>query len=228
MPDSARLRGRCPDRFVGVQRMPTLRQLADQHGTLLVLDACSSRVHAGWCPLAGAARWQSVTGEAGIALFQALEGLGHPAADAGAWVYCDGPGSILGIRTAAMAIRAWSVLAPKPVYAYHSLTLLVAGLGDPEVTAIADARRDRWHCVSAARPLGRVPTAALPGKLVRPDGFRVWSALPHPVATVPYDVPDLLSRVADVDLFRSIAAPDAFLHEEPSYAKWTPQIHRAP
>ena len=32
----------------------------------------------------------------------------------------------------------------------------------------------------------------------------------------------------DLDLFRPTDAPDAFLHEEPSYATWTPQIHRAP
>ena len=32
----------------------------------------------------------------------------------------------------------------------------------------------------------------------------------------------------DADLFRATDAPDAFLHEEPSYATWTPQIHRAP
>jgi hypothetical protein len=29
-------------------------------------------------------------------------------------------------------------------------------------------------------------------------------------------------------LFRQTEEPDAFLHEEPSYAMWTPQVHQAP
>jgi len=47
---------------------------------------------------------------------------------------------------------------------------------------------------------------------------------------VPYDLAALfaLPAVADADLFRPSPAPDAFLHEEPAYAKWVPQIHRAP
>ncbi len=61
-----------------------------------------------------------------------------------------------------------------------------------------------------------------------PDGFRHWSTLPAGVTGTPYVLADLLPKVADRDLFRATDAPDAFLHEEPSYATWTPQIHRAP
>ena len=38
----------------------------------------------------------------------------------------------------------------------------------------------------------------------------------------------LLPRVAGADLFRATDAPDAFLHEDPSYKTWTPRIHGAP
>jgi tRNA threonylcarbamoyladenosine biosynthesis protein TsaB len=208
--------------------MPTLRDLAGQHGPLLVLDASSSAAQAGWWPSAGEPTWSRISGEAGIALFQALEALAISPTEAGAYVYCDGPGSILGVRTSAMAVRAWSVLAPKPVFAYHSLSVVAASLGNSRAHVIADARRDTWHCALADGSIARIASAQLPESVVMPEGFRVWSQLPRPVPTVPYSLAALLPRVADADLFHPVAAPDAFLHEEPSYAKWTPQIHRAP
>jgi tRNA threonylcarbamoyladenosine biosynthesis protein TsaB len=63
-----------------------------------------------------------------------------------------------------------------------------------------------------------------------PEGFRHWGPLPAGTGRVPYSLATLFTdaSVADADLFRETAAPDAFLHQEPSYAKWTPQIHRAP
>ena len=58
--------------------------------------------------------------------------------------------------------------------------------------------------------------------------FRNWSAIPAGVTRVPYSLAELLPRVPDAELFTATEAPDAFLHEEPSYVTWTPQIHRAP
>lgn len=227
MPDSARLQGGGGGGFVPFL-MPTLRDLVGRHGPLLVLDACSSIAQAGWWPQTGEPRWCGVTGEAGIALFESIAQLGDAPANAGAFVYCDGPGSILGVRTAAMAVRAWTVLGPRPVFAFHSLSLVAATLPGPDPHVIADARRDRWHCAVADGTIVRVPTAALPDDAVMPEGFRVWSQLTRSIPTVPYSLAELLPRALDADLFRPAEGPDAFLHEEPSYAKWTPQIHRAP
>jgi tRNA threonylcarbamoyladenosine biosynthesis protein TsaB len=77
-------------------------------------------------------------------------------------------------------------------------------------------------------PLRRIPTSELTGELVMPEHFRHWSPLPAGVRLVPYSLPDLLQHVEDADLFHETDAPDAFLHEEPTYVKWIPQIHRAP
>lgn len=208
--------------------MPSLRQLLAAHGPLLVLDAASARIQAGWLAPDAAPRWATVDDEAGVGVFRAVEALGVRPGEAGAYAFCDGPGSVLGIRTTAMALRAWTTVAPRPAFAYFSLAVVAAALGRPEVTVIADARRDRWHCLSPGGELRRVPAAELAGELVMPEGFRHWTPLPAGVATTPYVLADLLPRVADADLFRPTDAPDAFLHEEPSYATWTPQVHRAP
>ena len=208
--------------------MPSLRQLLADHGSLLLIDAASARVQVGWLTPGRPARWAGSDDEAGVGVFRSLAELAVAPADAGAFLFCDGPGSVLGIRTVAMALRTWCVLAPRPVFAYHSLAVVAAALGRPGATVIADARREAWHAMTPGSVLRRLPAAELAGELIMPEGFRHWSPLPAGVTHTPYGLAELLPRVADSDLFRPTDAPDAFLHAEPSYATWTPQIHRAP
>jgi len=214
--------------------MASLRELLAAHDSLLLVDAASAIIQVGWLEhqpntRAGfSARWESRAEEAGIGLFHALESLKAKPSDAGALVFCDGPGSILGIRTTAVALRSWQVLHPRPAFAFHSLDLVAHALGRDDIIVIADARRDSWHAVSLDRKLRRVPTAELTGDLVMPENFRHWSQLPPGVRLTSYALNELLPRTLDADLFRATTAPDAFLHEEPSYVTWTPQIHRAP
>lgn len=217
--------------------MPSLRQLLVSHAPLLLIDAASARVQVGWLeakPDSEAsygllrARWQATEEEAGTGVFRSVAALGVDAAQAGAWLFCDGPGSVLGIRTVAMALRTWGVVASRPMFAYCSLAVVAHALGRRELSVVADARRDSWHHYQLGGTLRRVPTGELGGELAMPDNFRHWSPLPPGVTIVPYSLPDLLPRVLDADLFLATDAPDAFLHEEPSYAAWTPQIHRPP
>lgn len=178
----------------------------------------------------GAARWATSDADTGVGLFQCLETLGADAdvGQAGAFVFCDGPGSVLGIRTCAMALRTWNVLRPRPVFSYCSLAVVAHALGRRDVTVIADARRELWHHFKLDGTLQRGPATELAGELVMPENFRHWSQPPAGLTQVPYSLADLLPRALDAELFRSTEAPDAFLHEEPSYVTWTPQIHRAP
>lgn len=207
--------------------MPSLRQLAASHGPLLILDAASARIQVGvWRGDAG--EWRASDEESGVGVFRCLEGLGVRLEEIGAFVFCEGPGSILGIRTTAMAIRTWNILRPRPVFAYSSLALVAQALGRPDLGVIADARRDSWHRFQLGGALRRVPTAELSGPLAMPENFRHWSALPAGVERVPYALTELLPRTVDAELFHHTEAPDAFLHEEPSYVTWTPQVHRAP
>ncbi len=208
--------------------MPNLRQLLAAHAPLLLIDAASARIQVGLLRAGTPARWASSGEESGVGVFRCLDELGVQPDEAGAFVFCDGPGSVLGIRTVAMALRTWTMLKPRPMFAYHSLALVAQAIGRPEVHVIADARRDTWHCLAMGEPLRRVPTGELRGELIMPDGFRHWTPLPEGVARSPYILAELLPRVQEQDLFRVVETPDAFLHEEPSYVTWTPQIHRAP
>ena len=227
MMDSARLREVEQRRFVTAE-MPTLRHLLASHAPLLVLDAAAARVQVGCLRAHGTAEWRASDEEASVGIFECLKQLPLTPDEAGAFVFCEGPGSVLGIRTTAMAIRTWNVLRARPVFAYSSLALVGHALGRPEIAVIADARREAWHHFQIDRGLRRVPAAELNGELMMPENFRHWAPLPPNVARVPYSLPEILPQIADVDLFHATEAPDAFLHEEPSYVTWTPQIHRAP
>jgi tRNA threonylcarbamoyladenosine biosynthesis protein TsaB len=195
----------------------------------LILDAASARVQVGLLQGGGDARWASAAEEAGVGLFRCLGEIGADPATAGAYVFCEGPGSVLGVRVAAMALRVWCATLPRPMFAYRSLELVAqASPRDGGAGVIADARRGSWHYCGAAGHLRRVAGGELTGALIMPEGFRHWSALPPGVESVPYDLPSLLRRAPDADLFRETLEPDSFLHEEPSFAEWTPKIHRAP
>jgi tRNA threonylcarbamoyladenosine biosynthesis protein TsaB len=174
------------------------------------------------------AKWASSNEETGVGLFQCIDALNVEIGAARGFVFCDGPGSVLGIRTCAMALRTWQVLKPRPVFTYCSLALLAHSLGRKDLGVIADARRELWHHFSIQGKLRRLSTADLSGDLVMPDNFRHWSKPPSGISEVPYSLAEHLPRVFDLELFEPTDEPDAFLHEEPSYVTWTPKIHRSP
>ncbi len=225
--------------------MPALAPLAAAHRAVLLVDSASATVQVGLVRPDRAPVWRQSDREAGIAVFAcAAEVLGEAGLgvrDLGACAFCEGPGSILGIRTTAMALRTWQAVLDRalPVYAYRSLELVahaLAAAGAPGPFAvIADARRETWHCVTATAaggvgPLRRVARAELEhldGALFMPAGFRAWATPPRAVTEVPYDVAELWRGREQAGLLQPAPQPDAFLHEDAAYVTWSPQIHRA-
>ncbi|HEY4299831.1 MAG TPA: peptidase M22 [Candidatus Didemnitutus sp.] len=220
-------------------RMTSLTQLIASHGRILVLDASSTRVQVGVLRRDGPPVWQSSNDDAGRGLFAGtsacLDAAGIEIDAVGAFVFCEGPGSMLGIRTTAMAIRIWQVLRPRPVFRYSSLILLAHHLARSDhgpFSVIADARRDTWHVVGvqagAVSPLRRVPSAELGTsgeRLVRPAAFRAWSPPPRAATDCPYDVAALFEAEKDAALLAATDAPDGFQSEPSSYRKWSAQVH---
>jgi tRNA threonylcarbamoyladenosine biosynthesis protein TsaB len=210
--------------------MPSLSQILAEHSPLLLIDAASARVQVGLLGAGVPPRWSSRQDEAGVGVFECLDELDVAIDSVRSFAFCEGPGSILGVRISAMALRMWNVLGPRPTLGYKSLAVVARALGRPGAAVIADARRGQWHRLILGGSLERVPVAELSGELVMPEGFRNWDPPPAQTTRTPYDMAAFFAmrQVADADLFSPSESPDAFLHQEPSYAKWVPQIHRAP
>jgi len=146
---------------------------------------------------------------------------------------------MLGVRTAAMAIRTWQVEESRPAYRYPSLPLLALGLhraGNAAPFAVlADARREAWHC-AAVREAGGVPTlqrltaaeiAASDLPLFLPSAFRAWTRPPREARDCAYDVATLLAGARDAEIFRSAPTPEPLQFAPPEYRKWSAQVHSA-
>ena len=221
--------------------MATLAQLLAHHRRILVLDAASTRTQVGLLQADLPAQWWQGDEEAGTGLFTGVEAVLTAAAlelnGIDAFVFCDGPGSMLGIRTVAMALRTWHALKPRPLHAYQSLA--VAGrhewLRQPRAFAvIADARRENWHVQAVGAdgrmaPLRRMAAGTLPvGELVTPEHFRTWAQPPGPALPCCYDLATIFTSLREADFFQPSGAPDAFQHEAPCYRKWSAQVHSAP
>lgn len=222
--------------------MDSPAQIVARHRCVLVLDAASAVVQAGLLRTGLPPVWHRAGGDAGRLVFTLTA---HCLAEArlesdaiGGFIYCDGPGSMLGTRTVAMALRTWQTLRPRAAYAYHSLALAAvqekARRPGRAFTLIADARRDSWHALTVsaggeAGPLRRLATAGLPaGELCTPEHFRAWTQPPRPVTSCPYDLPALFAAAANAALCRAVDAPEVFQHEAPAYRQWTPAVHQAP
>jgi tRNA threonylcarbamoyladenosine biosynthesis protein TsaB len=222
--------------------MESPAQIVARHRCVLVLDAASTVVQAGLLRAGLPPSWHQADGDAGQLVFtltaRCLGEAGLETDAVGAFIYCDGPGSMLGTRTVAMALRTWQTLRVRPAYAYHSLAL--AAVSEQTRTPgstfalIADARRDSWHTIvvtaaGESGPLQRLATTELPaGELRTPGNFRAWSTLARPVTTCGYDLAALFAAAENTALCRAVDTPDVCQLEAPAYRQWTPAVHQAP
>lgn len=168
------------------------------------------------------------------------------------FLFCEGPGSILGIRIAAAAIRAWLALdaaagkTPRPVFAFQSLPLAAALVArafpsEKNFTVVAESRMRRYNIFSVvngvpAKSFCEIDAAelsenlcrkifTLPGKRAFPP--ELANAMPiSPAALLAAD-PAVFSEMPQ--LLRDCGnAPDAVnTSDANSYARWTPSRHRA-
>jgi tRNA threonylcarbamoyladenosine biosynthesis protein TsaB len=210
---------------------------------ILYVDAASPVVAVGLQtdPAPESAIWRHVKAEADVAMFQAAEELLRKSAltvaDLRTIVFCEGPGSLLGIRLAAMMIRTWSILPrehPLSVFGYRSLPLLAADLLDsskaPPFRIITDARRQSWNVlpISATGEVGeiaRVRTTELhadEGAVFYPQEFRSWQPMPNWAQAGSYRPETIATFGAMSGLLHPVESPDAFMTEMPTYKTWEP------
>ncbi len=155
------------------------------------------------------------------------------------YLFAEGPGSVLGLRSAAMALRAWRMapgLDKKPVLACCSLRLAaeLASLDQPgsgRFSVFAASRRDRWNALAAGsarrEECDGAGLARLPAPLLQLPARDVGAP---PVSAEKFDPLEALARHPEVflipGLFHLCDSPDA-ANLANTYSTWTGDRHRA-
>jgi tRNA threonylcarbamoyladenosine biosynthesis protein TsaB len=153
--------------------------------------------------------------------------------DIKSYAVCIGPGSMLGIRVSAMAVRTWATLYQRPIYVWESLRLLAEHALEQGVKApfavINESRLKRWNFVSVKAADSFEPAVELEVDEVNAKGLalvinhstelfsnakvmdNIWSHLPR-----------LFKKKESLKLEPK---PDA-LNPAADYALWSGERHR--
>jgi len=146
--------------------------------------------------------------------------------------YCEGPGTLLGLRLSAMAVNAWHVLLgrdkPVALYAYKSLT--AAGLSNLQADyIISPFRRENYNCYSVKRgelKLIDADTAKqLEGTVLYLQQRRLKQEIPAEWTPANYS-PKAFPEICQSEGFlRAVDLADAWVPEETEYVRWTQARH---
>jgi tRNA threonylcarbamoyladenosine biosynthesis protein TsaB len=212
----------------------------------LVIDGSGSAVFAGL--LDNHDHWLAKIDRAGApleelfpAVEEALKESNRTLADISSYIYCEGPGSVLGLRLCAMAIETWTRLYPQSaqLFKYNSLrlTALVLLHAHPQLKdalIVADWKKGAWNAVfikdgvvGSTEVIDDAGLAAWDGALYHLPQRKGWQGPPSNAQTLDYNPaiiseirhhPALLQSSEDVELYSSGIN---------TFQKWTPTRHRA-
>jgi len=171
---------------------------------------------------------------------EVLRGAGVDLSDIRSFVYCEGPGSVLGLRLCAMAIETWRRIyeTPARLYGYNSLKLVAAellrheGIRE-EALLISDWKKDSWNSLKIADDgLGEVaPVSAgelsqWKGPLYHLPARKGWQKPPDRAQEVSYNPESLASLLPVAELLAPREKVELYNSGVNSFRKWTPERHR--
>lgn len=148
---------------------------------------------------------------------------------------CVGPGSMLGIRVAALAVRAWSALQERPIYVWESLMALATsalahGQAGPFVV-VAESRLKRWNVLEVTPQNQFLPVAelerdqvvvkSLPILCVSDEAVKVFTGVKK--ITDPWS--DLPKYFSEGKLLKLEPKPEP-LNATADFALWSGERHR--
>ncbi len=213
--------------------------LGDRTGRYLVLDAGLPNVHAGVLCGEGWLALESRRAPAVESLFECVEkcldGSGTRLADLAGYLYCEGPGSILGMRIASMAIRSWRRFEPgkvTPCYSYRNLEILAAALLEdgtkPPFALFSDARRGHWNYLEVGEQGCCQPVRRVTADELESSGVPLWQAeeppasraAPLPARVLSYELAEAAPWFYRYPLLRESGEPEPWVIREPEYRKW--------
>jgi len=212
----------------------------------LIIDGSGSDVFAGVLGDDGA--WLATSKRAGAPLEQLFPSVEAVLQDAGlklsalqSYIYCEGPGSVLGLRLCAMAVETWSRLYPQSAhyFAYNTLQLCAQLLcKDHDLPAktllVSDWKKGAWNAIHIENGIIGATTVADDATIAEWDGAvyhlpqrKGWQKPPANAQTITYAperLPDLLNNP---NWLRETNRVELYSSGVNTFAKWTPDRHRA-
>jgi len=158
------------------------------------------------------------------------------------YIYCEGPGSVLGLRLCAIAIETWIRIYPgeKQIYAYNSLELVAANLLNQgkvngETLLISDWKKDTWNGLrltsdqpGTVTPIRSTELSEWSGPLYHLPARKGWQAPPERAIEVSYNPDCLTELLVNFDIIQPRESVTLYSSGINSFQKWTPERHRAP
>jgi tRNA threonylcarbamoyladenosine biosynthesis protein TsaB len=166
----------------------------------------------------------------------ALAEAGLQLSDINSFAVCVGPGSVLGIRIAALAARTWATLVPRPIYVWESLAVLAEAAARsghlPPYAVALESRLKRWNCLCVDAEGKSGAPSEMEADQLRAKDLPIVTTSPEAAAVFPLctliespwaQLPDLFSRSP---LLRLEPKPEA-LNPAADFATWDGERHRA-
>lgn len=158
------------------------------------------------------------------------------------FVYCEGPGSVLGLRLCAMAIETWRHIhsAPSKLYGYNSLQFVAAALvqkedKQAESLLITDWKKDYWNslkilpgAVGEVHPIHASELAEWQGPLYHLPARKGWQKPPANAIEICYEPECLTQLLQFPGLLQARDQVELYNSGTNTFQKWTPERHRAP
>ncbi len=156
--------------------------------------------------------------------------------------FCEGPGSILGIRTAIMGIRVWAAtrqIDDCNFFSFNSLQVgskLVKNSPSPptDYLVVTDARRQSWNCLNGSNEntseVALIENTALeqaPQVTYSFNEFPNWTRTQANIIRLSYRPESIFQNSAFPDLLRSNPTADPLNTRTLEFAKWIPQARTA-
>ena len=209
----------------------------------LLIDASGLKVHVG---IPSSDGWRSLFSDEKPALEslfvciqKCLKEVDAQASAVDALLFCEGPGSTLGLRIAATAVKAiLSENEPAPtLYLYNGLDLaaLLTAAPRPILAPFRKGKRLLRHPPSDDSSLGQVEVIREKDAIeLAPDaihlpGPRVWDIIPEGAEALTYDLSKLSRGLADLaPILRPAKTLELFDPEPAQFAKWKPSRDLVP
>jgi len=216
-------------------------------GPALVINAAQKPIEIGWWEDNAWRTFQFAQGEVLEQLFQLTQSVLTQAErtleDVQSFIYNTGPGSLLGLRLAAMAIATWRTLPQcqkATLLRFSGLQLSALALSQKieynEAFLLSDFRRGAFNKIqikdqqlSTLSTISSDDLALLDAPLFFQPGVRSFQP-PPPNATVInsqlHNLPSILKHSPDASLLQLVDQPFVYTPEIPSFVKWSAQRHR--